>query len=158
MKVRMLAAISILSLAAWFPLQAQQSAAPADPAQKSQAPAASSPSEKASAKHDCCCAAKDTSAPTAAANPDSQSKGCCHGKTAGEAKASCCDGKDAKNMSCCGKLDPASTSAMGCCQGMKDAQCSAKGAKSCCNGKSAQSAKVCCTGMADHCQAPASGK
>jgi hypothetical protein len=156
MKVRMLAAISILSLAAWLPLQAQQSAAPADPAQKSQAPAASSTPDKASAKHDCCCTAKETTAQ--AATSDQQSKGCCHAKTAGEAKASCCDGKDAKDMSCCGKKADASTSAMSCCQAKKHEQCSAKGAKSCCNGKSAQSAKACCTGMADHCPAPASGK
>ena len=95
MKVRSLAVISILALATWLPIQAQQPAAPADPAQKSQASAADS-ADKPSAKHDCCCAAKDAAAQATAAASDQKTKGCCHGKTAGDAKTSCCDGKDAK--------------------------------------------------------------
>jgi hypothetical protein len=157
MKVRSLAAISILALAAWLPLQAQQPSAPAGPAQKSQAPPTDS-AEKPSAKHDCCCAAKDAAAQAASATSDQKAKGCCHSKTANEAKASCCDGKDPKDMPCCPKKDSSATSAMNCCQGMKEAQCSAKGSKSCRNGMTAQNAKECCAGMADHCPAPASGK
>lgn len=159
MKVRTLAILSILSLAAWLPLQAQQTATPAAPAAQSQAPAAADNSAKPQAKHDCCCAAKTQPAPGAVAEHDhAATTSCCHGKMAGDGKASCCAGKDAKEMSCCAKKSEDGKSTMNCCQGMKDAQCAAKGDKACCQHMNTKEGKPCCEGMGGQCAAHASGK
>jgi len=142
MKVRKLAVFTILALAAWLPLQAQQSQAPATPQDTSK-----------EAKHECCCAAKGDSPQSAAAHEHS-AMNCCHDQKEGQAKASCCDGKDAKEMACCSKKDEAAKSAMNCCKDRKDGQCSKDG-KSCCQNMATKDAKDCCTGMGNHCPARA---
>jgi hypothetical protein len=154
MKVRMLAVISILSLASWLPIQAQQPATPA------QTPAATAPSDdtgKSPAKHACCCAAKSQAGQDAAASSDHHAAGCCHGKGMEAAKADCCEGKAAKDMPCCGKNEKADQAAMQCCAGKKDAPCPAKDGKSCCGNMNAKDGKGCCAGMAGQCPAHANG-
>ena len=155
MKVSMLAVLGSALLAIWLPIQAQQSNAPATPPQQSQAQA--DDSTKAPAKHDACCPAKSQTAP-GATTEDHSAMGCCHGKTANEAKASCCQIKDAKDMACCSKSNQDTKAAMNCCKDMKDGQCAGKDGKSCCQNMTAKTGKTCCEGMSDHCPAHASGK
>lgn len=138
MKVRMLAIIGILALAAWLPIQAEQAA---------QAPAVTGPSadtNKSAAKHDCCCAAKSQTGQDPAANHDSHGAACCHGKGADAAKAGCCEGKTANNMPCCTKAEKADQVALQCCKGMKEGQCPAKDAKSCCGHERERWKRVLC--------------
>src|SRR5215475_11162355 len=133
MKVRMLAAIAIFSLAAWLPVYAQQtSTAPAD-------------NSKAAAKHECC---KGT-----------DHANCCHGKGTEAVKTDCCQGKSAKEMPCCTKGEKADQAASQCCVGMKEGQCAAgKDGKSCCGGVKESAEKGCCAGIPTECPAHASGK
>lgn len=149
MKVRMFAVLSILSLAAWLPMQAQQAAAPAAPAQQSSAHTATDDSK--AAKHDGYCPAKGSA--TADAGKD-----CCHGKASAEGKSTCCEGNDAQAMTCCSHKAEVGKSAADCYEGMKDAQCAAKDGKSCCEKMNAGNQKGCCAGMHDQCPMDASGK
>ena len=133
MKVRMLAVIAILSLAACLPVYAQQTpAAPGDDA-------------KAAAKHECC-------------NSGVHGAGCCQGKSAEAVKAGFCQGKSAKEMPCCTKGEKADQAEVQCCIGMKEGQCSAKDGKYCCGGMKEKAEKGCCAGMATQCPAHANGK
>jgi len=149
MKLRILAVLLIVTLAAWLPLAAQQSAP------TSQAPATSSDAGKTTAKPaGCCCeheAQKDKGKAGGAVNHSAMT---------------CCHGKDAKDMACCGKDNKDNKDAkasMDCCQG-KDAKMCAKDGKSCygsdkgksCCGKDAvagnsNDAKHCCASAADCC-------
>jgi len=156
MKVRMLAVLSALALAAWLPLQAQQ--APPAQAPQTQAPAQTEDASKLQAKHECCCAAKAQPGQDDSATHDHHAMGCCHGKDAAAAKATCCEGKDAKEMSCCAKGGKTDQAAMQCCAGMKDGQCAAKDGKACCKDMSAKNAKGCCSGMSGQCPAHAGAK
>lgn len=131
MKVRMLAVLSILSLAAWLPVQAQQ--APTPSAQAAQTPVITKSADdtsKSAAKHECCCAAKSQ----ASASHDSHSAACC-----------------AKSE----KTDQASAQ---CCKEMKDGQCPVEDGKSCCESKNMKAGKECCAGMSGECPAHANGK
>ncbi|HUL34543.1 MAG TPA: hypothetical protein VL128_11705 [Candidatus Eisenbacteria bacterium] len=157
MKVRMLAGLAVLSLAAWFPLPAQQAAAPSAPAQQSQAPASAENAGKSPVNGCCPAMQKDNATST----PEvSQAMGCCHGKMGDASKAFCCQGKDAKQASCCARQGQSATlkSEMNCCQGMKEGQRAANGAKGCCGQMNAKNAKGCCSGMSTHCPARTQAK
>src|SRR5208283_4004020 len=107
MKVRMLAVFSILTLAAWLPIQAQQNATPAAPAPQAQTPGAPSEKGQASAKHSCCCdPEKKPGQDAAAAKPDHQAMDCCQGATeaicAAKNGQTCCSGQNGKDgKDCC---------------------------------------------------------
>jgi len=156
----MLAVFSILTLAAWLPIQAQQNATPAAPAPQAQTPGAPSEKGQASAKHSCCCdPEKKPGQDAAAAKPDHQAMECCHGKGKDTAKAACCEGKEAaKDMACCGKNDKDGKAAMNCCQGATEAICAAKNGQTCCSGQNGKDGKDCCAGMAGQCAGHATGK
>ncbi len=159
MKVRMLAVIPILTLAAWLPIQAQQAASPAAPAPQLQTPATPSEKDQSTAKHPCCCdPAKKTGPEATAATADQPAMECCHGKGTGTTKASCCAGKDAKDMACCGMKDKDGKVVMNCCQGAPAAMCTAKNGMGCCNNPNAKDGKGCCGGIKGQCAGRASGK
>ena len=133
MKIRMIAIALTLTLAAWLPLAAQQSA-PAQPAAQQAAPTGDS-------GNGCAC--------------------CQHMKDGQASKnMSCCEGKD---MDCCKKGGKGSQSAMNCCTGKdakqccgKDGQlCAKKDGKGCCGDQSAanntKDAKHCCGGHQNCC-------
>jgi hypothetical protein len=137
MKLRILAVLLIVTLSAWLPLAAQQSA----PA--SQAPAASQDTGKTAVEHACCCC--DHKAQTDKDKPAS----------AGHSDMACCQGKDAKDMPCCGKGSKDAKATMDCCKG-KDAKMCAKDGKSCCGSGDAKccggkDAKNCCASASDCC-------
>ncbi|HXR32191.1 MAG TPA: hypothetical protein VN830_00675 [Verrucomicrobiae bacterium] len=125
MKLRILAALLIVTLAAWLPLAAQQSAT-------SQAPATPKDSGKSAVTATgCCCdhqSQQDKS--KTAGTPDHSAMACCHGK-------------DAKDMACCGKDAKNTKASMDCCKGM-DAKMCAKEGKSCCGSGDAKDGKSCC--------------
>jgi hypothetical protein len=123
MKLRILAVLLVVTLAAWLPLAAQQ-AAPT-----SQAPATPQDSGKTAVKPACCCCDHNTQ----------QDKGKAD-STPDHSAMACCQGKDAKDMACCGKDAKAS---MDCCKG-KDAKMCAKDGKSCCGSGDAKDGKSCC--------------
>lgn len=139
MKLRVLAVLPIVTLAAWLPLAAQQSA----PA--SQSPATWQDSGKPTAKPPaCCCQHKDQQEKGKAAGAVNHSAMACCGKGNKDAKASmdCCAGKDATmcvkdGKSCCGSGD-----AKTCC-GKDAVACNSKDAMRCC-----ASASSCCAGHA----------
>jgi len=141
MKLRMFAAIAILSLAASLPVRAQQSATPNSPAQ--QTPATAGDNRKATTKQECC---KGT-----------ENVNCCHGKATDTVKADCCQGKSVKEMPCCTNSDKADQAAVPCCIGIKERQSTAKDGKSCCGGVKENAGKGCCSKMAAPCPAHASG-
>jgi len=157
MKVRMLAVVSIFTLAAWLPIQAQQPTAPSAPAAQAQTPATPSEKGQPAAKHSCCCEQeKQAGQEAASAKTDHPAMECCHGKSKDGAKASCCEGKDAKAMECCSKAEKDCKTAMNCCQGATEAICAAKSGQSCCNGLDGKNGKGC-AGMAGHRAGHASG-
>ncbi len=161
MKVRMLAVISILTLAAWLPIQAQQAASPAAPAPQAQTPATPSEKDQSTAKHPCCCCCdpgKKTGPEATAATADQPAMECCHGKGTGTTKASCCAGKNAKDMACCGMKDKDGKVVMNCCQGATAAMCAAKSGMGCCDNPNAKGGKGCCGGIKGQCAGRASGK
>jgi hypothetical protein len=159
MKVRIPAVISILALAAWLPIQAQQTATPGAPATQTQTSAAPDGKSKDAATHSCCHPKEAAGQEATAAKPDRSAMECCHGKGADAAKAACCAGKDAKDMAaCCGQKDPGGKTATNCCEGKKDTMCAAKDGKPCCSDMTAQDGKGCCAGTTDHCAAHANGK
>ena len=129
MKVRMLAIFSILALAAWLPISAQQTPAPTDDG-------------KAAAKHECC---------------KGERVNCCHSKGTEAVKTDCCQGKSAKEMPCCTKGEKTDQASVQCCVGMKEGQCSAKDGKSCCGGVKENAEKGCCSKMGTQCPAHANG-
>jgi hypothetical protein len=156
MKIRSVAVLLILSLAAWLPTVAQQSSAP-QPA----APTADSakPSDKTACS---CCQHSEGNTPAS-----KSAMSCCHDKDAKAAQSSsCCEANDGKQMACC-KKDAQGKSAE-CCAG-KDAQMCAKNAKngdkpccdqttckSCCEKASASntaaaSSKTCCAAANHNC-------
>jgi hypothetical protein len=126
MKLRILAVLLIVTLAAWLPLAARQSAP------TSQAPATPQDSGKSPAKPACCCCDHKAQ----------QDKG----KAAGapdHSAMTCCQGKDAKAMACCGKDSKDAKASMDCCKD-KDAKMCAKDGKSCCGSGDAKDGKSCC--------------
>lgn len=131
MKVRTLAVIAVLSLAAWLPAPAQQTPAAAG-------------DTKAAAKQECC--------------KGEHAADCCHGKDTEAVKAGLCQGKSAKEMPCCTKGEKADQAAVQCCIGMKEGQCAAKDGKSCCGGVKENVEKGCCSKMSTQCPAHANGK
>lgn len=134
MKVRMFAVLSILALAAWRPLQAQQAAAPAEQSSRSATPKDSSKADNSGGCCDARCAA------------DPAGKDCCPGQAA------------AKGPSCCSRKAEDEKSAASRCQGMKDGQCAAKNGKSGCEKRNAGNPKGCCAGLEDQGPSHASGK
>jgi hypothetical protein len=155
MKVRIPTVISILALAAWLPIQAQQAAVPNAPA--TQTTAAPDGKSKDAAAHSCCHPKAQADQEAVQGKPDQAAAECCHGKDA--AKTSCCAGKEAKDMAaCCGQKDAAGKTAMNCCEGKKDTMCAANDSKACCSDINAKDGKGCCAGMKDHCAAHANGK
>ena len=109
MKVRMLAIFSILSLAAWLPISAQQTPVPIDDG-------------KAAAKHECC---------------KGERVNCCQGKSAKERP--CCtkgDKTDQAAVQCCVGMKEGLCSAKdgkSCCAGVKE-----HAEKGCCSKMGAQ--------------------
>lgn len=76
-----------------------------------------------------------------------------------QTNATCCAGKEAKDMAgCWGQKDAAGKSAMNCCAGKKGTMCAAKDGKTCCGNTGAKDGKDCCTGRTNHCAAHANGK
>jgi hypothetical protein len=132
MKVRMLAVLSALSLALWSPLRAQQASSAQTP--HTELPAASENSGKPAAKQECCRAAKAQDGKDAAPH-NHDAMACCHGKEANAAKASCCEGHDSKQASCCVKGEK---TVKQCCAGMRDGARPVKDGKGCCAGVSSQ--------------------
>jgi hypothetical protein len=114
MKIRIIAVLLTLALAAWLPITAQQTAAPQPSAQ--QAPA--TPSDTGKTACTCCDHKQDQSSDTAKAK-------------------NCCAGKD---MDCCKKDGKDSQSAMNCCAGKDGKQCAKKDGKACCG----KDGKACC--------------
>lgn len=158
MKVRISAVISILTLAAWLPIQAQQATAPNSPTTQTQTPAASEGKSKDSSAHSCCHPKALAGQEATAAKPDHTAMECCHGKAGDAAKAGCCAGKEANDLACCGQKDAAGKTAANCCEGKRDTMCAAKDGKACCSGMNTKDGKSCCAGMTDHCAARANGK
>jgi len=142
MKIRMIAVVLILAVAAWLPATAQQSATP--PAQAESA--------KPAAKSACACCehAKDQGKE---ATGDHASMACCPGKEGEAAKsASCCDGKE---MACCKKEGKDNQTAMNCCGSKVGKMCASKNMKECC-GRDAMAGKGkdgknCCAGPGHAC-------
>ena len=127
MKIRMIAVLMILALAAWLPAMAQQAASPNQQAQTS-APRVDSAKPVAASACACCDKMND------------------QGKDA--KAASCCAGEE---MACCKKDSKAAQSAMNCCAGKDGKQCAKKDGKGCC-GKDAvacnsANGKHCCAGQ-----------
>ena len=126
MKVRLTAIFAVLSLAAWLPASAQQTAAPepATPAAKSACTCCNHQKSQGRAdagKAASCCEGKDA--------------GCCSKDKNSASAGNCCSGKDAKQCAtesgkdCCGKTDKS------CCG--KDAMaCNTKDGKNCCGSDS----------------------
>jgi hypothetical protein len=158
MKVRISAVISILTLAAWLPIQAQQASPLNTPATQAQTAAQPDGKSKEAAAHSCCHPNAQAGQAGTTAKPDHTAMDCCHGKAGDAAKANCCVGKEAKDMGCCGKKDAAGKTAMNCCEGKKDTMCATKDGENCCGNMAAKDAKGCCAGAADHCAAHANGK
>ena len=130
MKLRILAVLLIVALAAWLPLAAQQSATPQD---------SGKPTAKAACR--CCCDKSQQDKDKTASTP-------------GHSAMGCCQSKDAKDMACCGKDNKDAKASMDCCKG-KDAKMCAKDGKFCC-GKDAvacnsKDAKNCCAKASDCC-------
>ena len=155
MKARIPAVISILALAAWLPIQAQQVATPNTASTQTQTTAAPEQNKDTGA-HSCCHPKAQAGQEAVAPKPDQAAMECCHGKDA--AKASCCAGKEAKDMACCGQKDAAGKTAANCCEGEKGTMCAAKNGKTCCGDMGAKDGKGCCAGMTDHCAAHANSK
>jgi hypothetical protein len=130
MKIRMIAVLMILALAAWLPAMAQQVAAPPAPSEQAQAPASLLDSAKRAATSACAICDKTND----------------QGKDA--KAASCCAGKE---MACCKKDSKNAQSAMNCCSGNDGKQCAKNDGKGCC-GKDAvacnrANGKNCCAGQ-----------
>jgi hypothetical protein len=156
MKVRISAVIAILALAAWLPIQAQQAAVPNAPAVEATTVA---DGKSKDAAHNCCHPKAKTGQDAASEKTDQTVMECCHGKGADASKATCCAGKEAKDMAgCCGLKDAAGKAAMNCCKGRKDTMCAAKDGKACCGGMSAKDGTGCCAGMTDQCAAHPNGR
>jgi hypothetical protein len=118
MNLRIIASAFILTLAAWLPAVAQQSAG--------SQPATSTDNKETACA---CCDHKD--------HHGHEAKSCCHGK---DDQASCSQSKDRKGLACCKEHAKNDASAMNCCKG-KEAKMCAKNGKNCCAGKDGQS---CC--------------
>jgi len=131
MKVRISAVISILALAAWLPIQAQQAATPNAPATQTQTPGAPDGKSKETATHNCCHPKEKAGQETTAAKAEQSAVECCHGKDA--ANAGCCAGKETKDMACCGQKEAVSKTASNCCEDKQGAMCAAKISKNCCS-------------------------
>ena len=152
MKFRIVANVLILSLAAWLPGAAQQSATPQPAPQQTPGSPVPADTGKAAGKSGCACCEhmKDHGKETTG---DHASKTCCPGKEDQAAKSmSCCDGKE---MACCKKDGKGNQTAMSCCTGKDGKMCATKGGKDCCakdamacNGKDG---KNCCAGQGHAC-------
>ena len=149
MKVRIPAVISILTLAAWLPIQAQQSASPNTPVAPSQTTAQPDGKGQEEAAHSCCHPKAQAGQEATETKHDQTSTVCCHGKAGDAVKAACCAGKEAKDMACCGHKDTAGKTAMNCCEGKKDTMCAAKISKNCCSKMNAKEGKSSCAAHAD---------
>jgi hypothetical protein len=158
MKVRISAVISILALAAWLPIQAQQAATPSAPTTQTQTPAAPDGKSKDAAAHGCCHPKAEAGQETQTAKPDQTAMDCCHGKAGDAAKSACCMGKEAKEMACCGQKEAVGKTATNCCAGKQDTMCAAKNGKNCCGDMNTKDGKRCCVGINDHCAMHANGK
>ena len=146
MKLRLIAIVLILALAAWLPAVAQQSTG-----------AQTTPSTDTKGSACACCHHKD--------HAGDSGKSCCHGK---DGSANCCQSKDGKEMACCKEHSKGDQSAMNCCEGKEGKMC-AKNGKGCCSGKDGKSCcgkdavacntkdgKNCCHDMNGHCRGCAS--
>jgi hypothetical protein len=123
MKVQILAVITILALAAWLPIQAQQAATPNAPTTQAQTPAEPDGKSKDAAPHGCCHAKAQAGQEATAAKPDQTAMECRHGKAGDPAKAACCAGKEAKGMTRCGQKDAEGKTASNCCEGKENTMC-----------------------------------
>ncbi len=149
MKVRISAVISILTLAGWLPIQAQQAATPNTPAAPTQTAAQPDGKGQEAAAHSCCHPKARAGQEATETKPDQTATECCHGKAGDAAKAACCAGKEAKDMACCGQKEAAGKTAANCCAGKQDTMCAAKISKNCCSKMNTKDGKSSCAAHAN---------
>src|SRR5260370_34880489 len=102
MKVRISAVISILTLAGWLPIQAQQAATPNTPAAPTQTAAQPDGKGQEAAAHSCCHPKARAGQEATGTKPDQTATECCPGQAGAAAKATCGTGKETNDRARCG--------------------------------------------------------